>query len=273
MRLTPHYMFLQFTNVCNSRCITCHLWAQPPQTIPLDVIKRLDRFIDPARLVEIFYSGGETFVVPECVDIATWLTEWKPGIVLTSSTNGLDPDLYLPRIAEMKRRGIDIRCIVSLNGRPETHDKSRGVAGSYDQALRMIAGLREIGAYATCNLLMIPGLTTQADIDHATDVALANGRGLYKSHLLRHNQWFGEKDDGATIPPFDCHAGDVLCVKPSGDLTACQEHRDWLVFCNLRDESLDEAAALDILARIKRRECQPCGCCTWAYTHGKRCLT
>jgi radical SAM protein with 4Fe4S-binding SPASM domain len=67
--------------------------------------------------------------------------------------------------------------------------------------------------------------------------------------------------------------GDVLTIRPNGDITACQEERPKLVFANLRDEGLDEAKTREILRSIKARECQPCGCCTWAFTHGARCLT
>ncbi len=273
MRLTPHYFFLQYTTLCNSRCITCNLWDVPPQTLTVEQVKRIDRFIDPANLREVYFTGGEPFLPPNCVEVACAVADWKPGVVFSCATNGIAPDLYLPRVAAMRANGVDIRCLVSINGRPGTHDKSRGYGGNYANAIRMIEGLRDLGALVSINILHIPGLQEQADFDHAEQVAAKYGQRLFHSHMLRHNPWFGMADDGATIPPFDCHAGDVLTIRPNGDITACQEPRPALVFGNLDDDHLDEAKAVAILESIKRRECQPCGCCTSAFTHGARCLT
>jgi radical SAM protein with 4Fe4S-binding SPASM domain len=173
----------------------------------------------------------------------------------------------------MQNAGVNIRVIVSVNGRPTTHDKSRGTPGGYDSCMVMLDGLQELGALATINILHIPGLTEQADFDHAETIAARYERPLFHSTMLRRSPWFGQADDGATIPPFDCHAGDVLAIRPNGDITACQEPRPNLIFGNLRDDELNPEKVDRIKTSIRAKECQPCGCCTVAFTHGARCLT
>ena len=275
MKLSPHYLFLQYTTLCSSRCMSCHLWATPnPVTLPVEVVERIPRFFDPTPLMEIYVTGGEPFLPDNCVDVYLALNRWKPGIALTSATNGLRPDIYLPKVRAIREAGGNLRVICSLNGRPETHDKTRGVPGNYQKTIEMAEGLAEMGALATVNLLHVPGVTQQADIDHATQVAARWGKPLFHSLMLRHMPWFGEEDDGATIPPFDCHSGDVLVILHTGEIVACQEPRPQLVYGNLRDEhEIAPETAARIQQTVRTRGCQPCGCCTVAFTHGARCMT
>jgi MoaA/NifB/PqqE/SkfB family radical SAM enzyme len=273
VKLAPHYIFVQYTTLCNSRCTTCHNWNLPPQTLSADDAGRIGRFVDPERLREIYFTGGEPFLPTNCVEVALALHQWCPAAVFTSATNGLAPDLYLPRIRAIRDAGVDLRVIVSLNGRPETHNLTRGTPNGYTKCREMIDGLVDIGAFVTVNILHIPGVTTPADIEHAGHVASLYGKPLFHSLWTRRMEWFGQKDDGATIPPFDCHAGDIICVRPNGDITACQEPRPRLIFGNLRDVQLDDAKVTRVMDDIHSRACQPCGCCTTAFTHGRRCLT
>jgi MoaA/NifB/PqqE/SkfB family radical SAM enzyme len=270
MRLAPAYFFLQYTSLCNSRCTTCHLWQRPPETIPVQVLERLGLFVDPINVRSIFFTGGEPLLPPECVAIAEAVNRWKPGVALIGSTNGICPDLYLARAKAMLAVGVRIRLAVSLNGMPETHDRSRGVPGNYGTALEMARGLHGLGILASLNVLFIPGETTPADVRHVQDLAAGFGVPCWSSPILRHNPWFGEEDDGATVPQIDnCLGGtDVLTIRPNGDITACQEPRPALVFGNLRDDGLDPDRVARIQAAVKARACQPCGCCTNSFSHG-----
>lgn len=267
-------MFWKFTNWCNSRCVTCDIWNGEPTTLDIETASRIDRFVDPVNVKEIYFTGGEPFLPENCVDHAIMLSKWKPGVALTGASNSLDPELYLPRIAKIAEAGVWLNVMVSLNGRPETHDWSRGCPGNYNAALRFAEGLKLLGVLCTFNLLEFPGVTTQADRDHVKAVADRFGVFMSLSPILRHMPWFNQPDDGATIPIFNCHAiRGVICVHPNGDITACQEPRPALELANLKDEGLDEAHVNDALAIIDSKGCQPCGCCTVAYTRGLRCVT
>jgi MoaA/NifB/PqqE/SkfB family radical SAM enzyme len=273
MRLTPTYMFAKFTDLCNSRCVTCNIWQLPGTTLTVEDIERLDRFVDPVNLKEIYFTGGEPLLPDNAADIAIALHRWKPGVAITGATNALRPDLYLPKVAKIKAAGVWLNIMVSLNGLPATHDWSRGVPGNYDRAMEMAAGLKELGALCSFNLLEFPGVTTEADRLHVAAVAEYYGSWVSSSPILRHMPWFNEPDDGATIPLFECHAMEVICLHPDGEITACQEPRPDLRLGNLRDDCLDEAIVRRATEIIQRKECQPCGCCTGAYSLGIRCVT
>jgi radical SAM protein with 4Fe4S-binding SPASM domain len=273
MKLSPAYFFLQFTSVCNSRCVSCHLWKSEPVTLSVETFKRVDRFFDPSRLMSVYFTGGEPLLAPHCVEMALAINEWKPGVCIPMATNSLCPELYLPRIKAMKDAGLRVRAYVSLNGPPDIHDASRGVPGNYEKTIQMAEGLKDIDALQALNILFIPGVTTGSHVAHCQEIARRLGTYCSSSPILRHSPWFGQEDDGATVPLFNCHAGDVLAIRPNGDITACQEPRPQLIFGNLNDEELDAAKAERIMETIHARGCQPCGCCTNAFTHGAICMT
>lgn len=269
MRLTPSYFFFQFTSVCNSRCETCSMWKLPPETIPPEVVERMGLFIDPAGVRSVYLTGGEPLFVPSCVAVAEVLNRWKPGVSIISSTNGIAPDLYLPRVRAMLEAGVHIRFQVSLNGLPATHDRSRGIPGNHDSAVRMALGLKELGALASLNILFQEGMSG-ADLSHVSNLAASLGVPCWSSPILRHNGWFGEEDDGARVPVIqNCRGGtDAITIRYNGDITACQEDRDFLVFGNLRDDGLDQERVASVQEAVRQRWCQPCGCCTNAFSEG-----
>lgn len=274
MKLTPSYIFFKYTDECNSRCTSCFLWKKRGETMEVEMASRLGRFVDPCRLKEFHFTGGEPLLPGHAADMAIALHKFCPGVYLSGSTNGMEPEVYLPKVARMKRAGVNYFVAVSLNGRRETHEATRGVVGSYGSAVLMAWGLKHLNALASLNMLEYPGITTDEDRKHVDELAATIGTQSWRSHLLRRMPWFGQEDDGATIAPFDCYAiKDVICVHPNGDITACQEPRPNLVLGNLADEGLDEDRVREATRIVTEQQCQPCGCCTLAYTHGSRCLT
>lgn len=279
MRLSPSYFFLNYTTECNSRCTTCDTWRSPRVTIPLENIRRMDRFLNPERLREIYFTGGEPLLPESCVDIAVELSRWCPGVALTGATNALEPELYMARVKAMQDAGVWINLMISLNGTPETHDRTRGVPGNYAKAMEFARGLQECGAFLGFNYLEIPEgrdlpPTTHEDIAHLRKVCADFGTQLWQSPIYRKSSWFGMEDDGIKMPRFSCHGcREVLAIRPNGDITACQEPRDDLILGNLRDEGLDAEHVQKIQRKIDAGGCQPCGCCTTAFSDGIRCVT
>jgi MoaA/NifB/PqqE/SkfB family radical SAM enzyme len=278
-RLSPTYFFLKYTDYCNSHCITCQLWQAPPLTLSVETVRRIGRHLDPKNALEVYFTGGEPLLPDNAVEVAIAVNDWKPGIAITGATNALRPDLYLPKVKAMKDAGLWVNFMPSLNGLPEYHDFTRGSPGNYAKAIEMIEGLKELGALISINLLEMPSHkdyigTTDADREHVQAIARRYGTEMWRSNITRNNPWFGVADDGATIPRFHCHAGDeVICIHPNGDITACQEPRPELVFGNLKDDCLNPDVIQRIQRDIKAGACQPCGCCTAAFTRGIRCAT
>lgn len=276
MKLRPHYLFLNYTEECNSRCSTCLTWAKKnPVTLPVEVFRRIGRFVNPTRLREVYFTGGEPFLPANAVEMALAVNDFWPGVAITGATNSIRPVLYLRRIEAMVRAGLWLNIFVSLNGPPATHDATRGVTGNYERTMEMAAGLKGLGIWFNFNQLEIPGLTTERDREHVREMGAKFGVGVCQSPVLRRMEWFGQEDDGQTGPPIEhCQGGaGVICIRPNGDITACQETRPELVFANLRDDCLDAERAARIQRRVAAGGCQPCGCCTISISHGQRPLT
>jgi MoaA/NifB/PqqE/SkfB family radical SAM enzyme len=275
MRLTPSYFFLNYTTLCHSRCTTCRLWAGPEVTLPVEQLQRIGRFFDPQKVREVYFTGGEPLLPGSAVEMAVALERWCPGVTVTGATNSMYPILYLRRVAAMQAAGVRIKIIVSLNGPPATHDRTRGILGNYERVLEMAAGLKELRALLAVNLLEIPGETTGDDRGHVLAVARRYRVPLWHSPILRKMPWFGVADDGATVPEIaNCRGGgEVLVILPNGDITACQEPKPQLRLGNLGDEALDPSIVTRVQETVRNKKCQPCGCCTPAFSHGIRCAT
>lgn len=273
MRLAPHYFFWKYTDLCNSRCTTCRLWATDGETLDVSLVDRLPRFLSRRRLREIYFTGGEPLLPDNSADMAIALTRWCPGVVISGATNGLDAERYLDAVRCMIAGGVTIRLQVSLNGTAATHNKTRGLQHAYESAIKTAEGLAKLGVLRSFNQLLHPGITTDKDRQHVREMAQRLRVGHSYSHLMRNMPWFGVPDDGATIPRFICHAMNVICFHPNGDITACQEPRPELRLGNLSDDCFDDEKLKQAIRIVKSGECQPCGCCTGAYTHGIRCTT
>jgi MoaA/NifB/PqqE/SkfB family radical SAM enzyme len=275
MLLTPSYILFQYTNLCNSRCTTCRIWDSDGATLSTEMVRRIGRFVDTRRLKEIFLTGGEPLLPQNAIEVPLALHEWHPQVAISGNTNGLCPELFVSRAKAIKEAGVWYSQSVSLNGLPGTHLATRGVPGGYEKAVETAKGLREIDALHSLNLLEVPGITTEADRQHVTDLANTLGVRYSASPNMRYMPRFNMPDDQKVVDFFDCHAvEEVICITAHGEIIACEEPRDDLRLGNLADERLNDDDVLEVRLRILARECQPCGCCCLgAFRDGYRCLT
>lgn len=123
---------------CNAHCEVCHTWKYPTKLEKEITVKDLEKL--PNNLDAINITGGEPLVrkdIEEIVDVLSTKTK-----KLEISTNGYFTD-KLVRIAN-KHRCISIR--VSVGGLPKINDEVMGIKNGFDNALRTILKLKEIGA-------------------------------------------------------------------------------------------------------------------------------
>ena len=159
------------TGKCNLKCVHCYAGATD-QPMPgelttaegFDLLDQLKAFGCPAVLI----SGGEPLARSDTLEFIAHAHEL--GLPATLSTNGtLLTDWIAKRLARLHLRYVG----VSLDGGPVTHDKLRGVRGSFDQA---IAGIRrckdeglKVGVRFTVHAL------NQHEMDDVIDICLAEG--------------------------------------------------------------------------------------------------
>ncbi|MCC7202138.1 MAG: radical SAM protein [Nitrospirae bacterium] len=102
-----------------------------------------------ARIILI--TGGEPFLKRDFSDIILFFNELNPTASIIIASNGLSPDLISDKLRNIRqalvKRGnkdVVIGVGVSLDGMEETHDRVRGVKGSFKNALKTVEVIRNI---------------------------------------------------------------------------------------------------------------------------------
>lgn len=133
-------LWIETTDLCNSRCKTCSIWKNTKSKRTLDYnILANPIFKDVDYLLN---SGGE----PSLCDIKNiLLTEHKllPNATLQVSTNGLLPEKVLEAVISALEVGAKVDVGISLDGIGEEHDQFRGVPGNFEKVDRLVHGLIE----------------------------------------------------------------------------------------------------------------------------------
>ncbi|MBF0209951.1 MAG: 12,18-didecarboxysiroheme deacetylase [Desulfamplus sp.] len=131
------------TRRCNLRCVHCYAQSEDisydnelTHEESLAMIDDLAQFGAPVLL----FSGGEPLVHPRLAEYAEYAV--KKGMRAVISTNGTLITKEKAKI--LKEIGLSYVGI-SLDGLEETHDKFRGVKGSFKKALEGIKNCQEAG--------------------------------------------------------------------------------------------------------------------------------
>ncbi len=136
--LTPFWMAIATTWLCNLRCKHCAIWRKKMNKPELDVesfqLAISSEFF--ANITSMAIFGGEpTEYPPLCDLIAVCANRW-PGQEIGVVTNGYATETQA-KIWETIKNNIKCNLVVrvSIDGREEVHDRLRGVKGSFSQAV------------------------------------------------------------------------------------------------------------------------------------------
>lgn len=131
------------TRRCNLKCVHCYAQAVDPDgkdeistSKAKEIIDDLAAFGAPVML----FSGGEPLVRKDLVELASYAT--GKGMRAVISTNGTL--ITKEKARELKEVGLSYVGI-SIDGTEETHDKFRGVSGSYKKALEAVENCKAEG--------------------------------------------------------------------------------------------------------------------------------
>jgi len=140
----PKYARLIITHNCPLKCQMCsfwHEWKQDPTTEDLKTwIKELADF----GVDDISLGGGEPFIRKDLSELVEEIHSY--GLTCGVTTSGwIDKDSFPP---------VD-RVEISIDGaKPETHDKIRGMEGSWDKAVSLVKRLKEMGKINQINFVL-----------------------------------------------------------------------------------------------------------------------
>ncbi len=127
-------------NRCNCRCVMCDIWKirQVRQITPDDLRPHLDS-IRRLKVQWVVFSGGEPQLNRELGHLASMLK--AEGVRVTVLTAGL---LFESQAGDLVGWADDV--IVSLDGPPDIHDRTRNVPNAFARLTKGIEALRDARA-------------------------------------------------------------------------------------------------------------------------------
>ena len=215
----PTFVQLRVTNLCNLRCKMCGQWGDTGiyradgfsasatdgekerdrireliglnrQLALADYVKLLDEIAPWRPIVSLF--GGEPLLYPDILPLVREIK--KRGLTCTVITNGGRLEPYARELVEA---GID-SIAVSIDGPPETHNRIRGKADSFEKAaagVRAVAAWRrKLGRAAPMQIAILP--VTELNLD-AIAPAIEALRALPLDTINVGLRWFVPKEAGA----------------------------------------------------------------------------
>jgi len=147
----PRLIFWEVTKGCNLRCIHCRATATElssindlPNIKALNIIKQISQLSLPI----IVLSGGEPLFRSDIFELASYAREC--GLRVALATNGT---LVTKEVAHKIVDAGVRRVSISLDGADAaTHDAFRGIPGAFEQALRGLRNLKDLGMSVQINM-------------------------------------------------------------------------------------------------------------------------
>lgn len=142
------YAVWEITLKCNLKCNHCGSRAGDARADELSTEECFDLVdqLAEAGIGEVSLIGGEAYLRSDWLDIARRIND--RGMLCTVTTGGYGISAETAR--QMRRAGI-ARVSVSIDGLEETHDRLRGVPGSFKQAFRALGHFQDAGLLSGTN--------------------------------------------------------------------------------------------------------------------------
>lgn len=260
----PHRKALvQITERCNLFCAHCFVSAgdygdaMQFENIRDVLVPRLKA----CRVISVSLTGGEPFVHPNILEIASLIRENDMKVAICTNATCIE-ERHMTALAELG----DVHCNVSLDGfSPESHGKFRGNRDSFEKTISTIRALAKHGLLQ--GLLVTPNNLAEVDeysklcefaVENGAKYVLMNplspmGRGARSMSRLRASDekmrqilvaasLFSNRielvpirfPNDKKLPLASCEAGNIIYVFEHGELTVCP----YLIFAAKTPQSL-----------------------------------
>jgi MoaA/NifB/PqqE/SkfB family radical SAM enzyme len=288
-------LMLYATDLCNSRCKHCLIWAKKPIVhLPKKDIVQIMNSKCVTKQTSIGLEGGEFVLHPEAMDILQWFKNNHKNYDLLS--NCLLPDKTIEAVTKFSPK----RLFLSLDGTKETYKEMRGKDG-YDKVIRVIENVHK--QLPVSVMFTLSPYNSYADMYHVSKVCekfgidlrvgiynniayfdttesahkteeelnievlkkdLQNNLGKHKENaefILLYHAW--RKNE----LKLNCYSiFDSLVVLPNGDVPICQNLD--LKLGNIYNTPLDEIFNCNETIQQQKHHCKNCNKC-WINFHRK----
>jgi radical SAM protein with 4Fe4S-binding SPASM domain len=147
-RARPILAVWEITLACDLACGHCGSRAgrARPDELSTDEAFTLVDQLAELGVIEVVLIGGESYLRDDWCAIIRRIAERGMQPLLTTGGRGMTAE----RAADAAHAGL-VSASVSLDGLRDTHDRQRGVAGSFDAALEAMRNLRDAGVGVSAN--------------------------------------------------------------------------------------------------------------------------
>ena len=137
----PHAAHVLLTYKCNLKCLGCGSWKVRDHS-DLSAAEWLHTFGQLKSLDIVKILGGEPMVRKDLTQILQGVRSIIDPYVLQLTTNGMMTERTLEVIQAVAWPGLQLR--ISVDGTRETHDRMRGVTGSWDLVNETVQRVSEL---------------------------------------------------------------------------------------------------------------------------------
>jgi radical SAM protein with 4Fe4S-binding SPASM domain len=144
----PIYAVWEITLRCDLACRHCGSRAAHarPDELSTDECLELIRQMAALGVKEVTIIGGEAYLRPDWLELVRSIRSHGMECTMTSGGRGIDA----ARAADAAEAGLQ-SVSISLDGIGATHDRLRGVRGSFDAAVAALGHLRQAGIKVAVN--------------------------------------------------------------------------------------------------------------------------
>ena len=245
-------IFLELTNVCTGRCITClnRVMQRPRGIMPRELYNRLIQEIRSVGTTQAhLYGVGESYTVPDHMDRFRFAIDnlTKSGIAASIITNG--------NVVTEIPEGIHAFDISFNAGKPETYEKITGL--DFDRTYSNLQRLQKSGEFRKAAKSEIHMLVFERNKDELTDfahlfagwdVTLRYGFKYDNQHGLVLDETLPEFRDAQRLP---CHyVLNCLNIYWDGRVVICPHDFEGEVIYG----DLDKQSILEIMSSPLRQQ-------------------
>jgi radical SAM protein len=154
---SPLLVFYEVTQACDLVCEHCRACAQteaaPDELSTADARRLIDQVTEFPTPPMLVLTGGDPLKRQDIFSLVEYATESGLDVSITPSAT---PLMTISAIRRLRDAGIS-RLAVSFDGADAgTHDATRGVRGSFDRSLQILADARAVGLQTQVNTTLTP---------------------------------------------------------------------------------------------------------------------
>ncbi len=145
----PVNVAVSIISTCNSRCLTCNIWAEHTPGEGRDLtLAEFDRVFRSLGRTPYWFtvSGGEPFMRKDIVEICKSLYDHCRPAQINIPTNSLVWRPIAERVAAVADYCRDSQIVInlSLDGMGAKHDEVRGIKGNFEKVMLVFRQLKEL---------------------------------------------------------------------------------------------------------------------------------